>query len=77
MMKEGLPKFQLKKMNEISKLIDVYINGNHEKAIQYAYEVYYENFNKNIKEILIKHSPNSKNEDGSFFYTGPKKCQFQ
>ena len=73
MMKEGLPKFQLKKMNAISKLIDIYITENYEKAIEYAYEVYYENFNKNIQEILIKHPPNSKNEDGSYFYSGTKK----
>jgi len=73
MMKEGLPKFQLKKMNEISKLIDIYITENYEKAIEYAYDIYYENFNKNIQEILIKHPPNSKNEDGSYFYSGTKK----
>ena len=74
MMKEGLPKYQLKKMKEISNLIDIYITEKYEKAIEYASNIYHDNFNKSIEDILIKHPPNSKNKDGSLFYSGTKKA---
>ena len=32
-MKEGLPIFQLKKLNEISKLIDIYLEENMKKLL--------------------------------------------
>ncbi len=73
LMKEGLKKLQLKKINEISKLINIYINENYEDAVKYAYDVYYENFNENIQQILKKYPPDSKNKDGSLFYSGIKK----
>ena len=73
LMKEGLPIFQLKKLNKISKLIDIYLEEDYEKAIQYAFDIYYENFNENIKKILKNHPPDSKNKDGSLFFSGTKK----
>ena len=75
LMKEGLPIFQLKKLNEISKLIDIYLEENYEKAIEYAFDVYYENFYENIFKILKKFPPDSINKDGSLFYSGTKKFQ--
>ena len=71
-MKEGLPIFQLKKLNEISKLIDIYLEENYEKAIEYAFDVYYENFYENIFKILKKFPPDSINKDGSYFIVEQK-----
>lgn len=72
-MKEGLQIYQMKKIKEISKLIDIYLKENYEETIKYAFEVYYENFNENVQKILKKYPPDYKNNDGSLFYSGTKK----
>ena len=71
-----ITKFQLKKMNEIAELIDTYITENDEKAIEYAYDIYYQNFNKKIQEILINSPLILKMKMVHIFIVEQKKFQF-
>ena len=72
-MKEGTPKFQLKKLKLMKKHIDMAISKDISKVCEYAINCFTENFDHKIQQLLIAFPPDYKSISGGNFWVGSKK----
>ena len=71
--REGSPKYQLEKLITLKMHIDIIVNKDIKKMCEYAINSYTQNFDHNIRHLLISFPPDYKNKDGSDFWVGSKK----
>ena len=70
---EGSPTQNLEKLLEEKIIIEILINNDFDKLIEYAVKKYTDNFDWRIQQLLYNFPPDSKNEEGKPFWSGSKK----
>jgi len=72
--KEGNTTLQLVKLRNIKKHIVLEDENKFEKVIEFSVMQYTQNFDHNIRQLLFNFPEDYKNNDGSLFWTGSKRC---
>ena len=70
---KGSPKYQLDTLTEIKLFIDMIINKDIKKMVEYAVDEYTINFDHKIQQLLLSYPPDYKDKDGNDFWVGSKK----
>ncbi len=71
--KEGNTTFQLEKLNQIKKLIQIALTKSFDHCIEIAVEKFTENFDHRIQQLLYNFPADYVNKDGSKFWSGSKR----
>lgn len=71
--KEGNTTFQLQKLNDIKKLIEVAVSRDFNKCVQISVDKFTENFDHRIQQLLHNFPADYTNPDGSKFWSGSKR----
>ena len=72
--KEGNTTLQLVKLRNIKKHIVLVDQNSFDKVIEFAVMQYTDNFDHKIRQLLHNFPEDYKNNDGSLFWTGSKRC---